>query len=114
MRAVLEVVLSLLAVFGLLGLGWLLLGHILAPVGGRFCAVIPGSGDGGALEQSVNGLLWLRGGNLVKCPLVIVDCGLNAQGKALAAALTLREPGITMCLAEELPRHLRSYANSDR
>ena len=110
MRAILEIILSLLAVFGLLGLGWLLFGRILAPVGGRFCAVVPGTGDGGGLEQSVRGLLWLRGGGLMKCPVVIVDCGLSDQGKAVAAALVLWEPGIATCTAEELPRHLHIFA----
>ena len=35
MRAILEVLLSLLAVFGLLSLGWLAFGRLLSPAGGE-------------------------------------------------------------------------------
>ena len=77
MRAITEIVLALLAVVGLLSLGWLLFGKILTPVGGgRVCAVVPGEGDGGDLEQAVTGLLWLRGGGLMRGTVVIADCGL--------------------------------------
>ncbi|BDF68463.1 hypothetical protein AAEU42_06670 [Pseudoflavonifractor phocaeensis] len=111
MRAILEIVLSLLAVMGLLSLGWILFGHILTPAGGgRACCVVPGTGDGGDLEQAVTGVLWLRGGGLIKGTVVIADCGLNAAGKAVAAALTLREPGIDVCPAADLPDYIREKA----
>ena len=66
MRPILEVLLSLLAVAGLLSLSWLLLGRVLTPAGnGETVSLVPGTGDGEALEQSFRGLLWLRGGGLV-------------------------------------------------
>ena len=108
MRAITEIVLALLAVVGLLSLGWLLFGKILTPVGGgRVCAVVPGEGDGGDLEQAVTGLLWLRGGGLMRGTVVIADCGLNAAGKAVVAALTLREPGVALCPVSDLPDYIR-------
>lgn len=108
MQAIAEIVLALLAVVGLLSLGWLLFGKILTPVGGgRVWAVVPGEGDGGDLEQAVAGLLWLRGGGLMQGTVVIADCGLNAVGRATAAALALREPGIVLCPASDLAEHLR-------
>ncbi len=104
MRAILEVILSLLAVWGLLCLGWLCFGHLLAPAGReKVCAVVPGRGDGDGLEQAVTGLLWLRGGGLLRGAVVIADCGLSPAGRALAAALCLREPSVAICPAVELP-----------
>ncbi len=108
MRAILEVILSLLAVVGLLTLAWLFFGHTLSPAGGeKACVLVPGQGDGGELEQSVIGLLWLRDGGMMTGRVVIVDCGLNDSGKAVAATLCLREPGVDLCPVEKLPEYVR-------
>jgi len=104
----LEVILSLLAVAGLLSLSWLLLGHILTPAGdGQTVSLIPGRGDGESLEQAVRGLLWLRGGGLLAGSVVIVDCGLTPAGRAIAAALCLREPGVDVCPLSELSVYIK-------
>ena len=65
LHAVLEIFLSLLAVFGLFSLGWLAFGRILAPRDfyAPAYAVVPARGDGAALEQTVRALLWLRAGS---------------------------------------------------
>ena len=103
MRAVAEVVLAVLAVLGLLTLGWLVRGFLLSPPGGkRTWAVIPGSGDGETLEQAVKGLCWLRDGGLWKGPVVIADCGLNAAGRTVADALTRQRPDVELCAAGKL------------
>lgn len=108
MRAILEVILSLLAVAGLLSLSWLLLGQILTPAGNReTLSLIPGKGDGEDLEQSVRGLLWLRGGGLLTGSIVIVDCGLSPTGRAIAAALCLREPGVEICPLSEVSVYIK-------
>lgn len=108
MRPILEVILSLLAVVGLLSLSWLLLGHILTPAGnGETVSLVAGKGDGETLEQSVRGLLWLRGGGLLTGSVVIVDCGLTSTGRAVAAALCLREPGIEICPLSELSVYIK-------
>ncbi len=102
MRPILEVVLSLLAVVGLLSLSWLCFSHILAPLGGEeTVSLVPGRGDGESLEQAVRGLLWLRGSGFFLGEVVIVDCGLTPSGRAVAAALCLQEPGMEVCSAEE-------------
>ena len=70
MNAIWQVLLALLAVVGLLALGWLLFGKLVTPVGGGgggpVYAVVPAAGDGEHLEQDVKGLLWLRGGELAE------------------------------------------------
>lgn len=109
MRPILEVILALLAVAGLMSLSWLLMGHILTPAGGTgTVSLIPGTGDGETLEQSVRGLLWLQGGGLLGGRVLIVDCGLTPAGRAVAAALCIREPGLEICPASELSVYIKS------
>lgn len=107
MRPILEVILSLLAVTGLLSLSWLLLGRILTPAGnGETVSLVPGRGEGENLEQAVRGLLWLRGGGLLSGDILIVDCGLTPAGRATAVALCLREPGVEICPLSQLPVYI--------
>ncbi len=109
MQAMVEIFVALLAVWGVLSLGWLLFGRLLTPAGGgRVCSLIPARGDGESLEQSVTALLWLQGGNLLSGPVTIVDCGLTSTGRAVAAALCLREPSVTVCAAEGLEEYIRN------
>ena len=108
MKPVLEVVLSLLAVAGLLSLSWLLFGRLLTPAGNReTVTLVLGTGDGEDLEQAVRGLLWLRGGGMLAGSLVIVDCGLSPTGRAIAAALCMREPGVEVCSLSRLQERVR-------
>ena len=81
LHAVLEIFLSLLAVFGLFSLGWLAFGRILAPRDfyAPAYAVVPARGDGAALEQTVRALLWLRAGELRRYTVVIADDGLGRR-----------------------------------
>lgn len=105
LHTLLEMLFSLFAVLGLLSLGWLLFGRVLTP--GLFSApvfaVVPASGDGGLLEQTVKGLLWLRAGELRRYTVVIADAGLDLNGTAVAQRLAQREPGIVLCPLAEVP-----------
>ena len=55
LQAIVEILLSLLAVFGLLCLSWLLFGRLLSPASwsAPAYAVVPARGDGAGLEQTV-------------------------------------------------------------
>ena len=77
----------LLAAFGLMSLGWLALGALLLPGNCDTCLTVRARGGGEGLEQTVRGLLWLRHTGLWKGEIVIVDCGLDGAGLALARAL---------------------------
>ena len=77
----------LLAAFGLVSLGWLALGTLLLPVDCPTQTVITGRGRGDGLEQSVKALLWLRRTGLWRGEVIIEDCGLDADGTALAQML---------------------------
>lgn len=107
MRAFLEIVLSLLAVTGLLALGWLCFGKLLRPMGGKGAVtLLPAREEGEDLEQALTGLLWLRGAGLTVGRVVVVDLGLTAAGKDLARLLTEQETGVYLCQREELPECL--------
>lgn len=108
-----EAALSLLAAVGLLALGWILFGRLLTPVGGGSGApayvVLPARGDGAGLEQAVDGLLWLQGGQLARFTIVLADAGLNDEGRAAAAALLAGRRGLALCPLEELPAWLSAH-----
>ena len=91
MEYVWEIVLTVLCLMGLGLLVWCLMGRLVCPVPGQeVLAVLEGQGDGGGLEQSVRALMWLRSLGLLRCPVVIVDLGLDREGLAVAQRLALR------------------------
>lgn len=102
MRSFIEILVAFFAAGGLLALGWLLFGRLLAPVGEGLYALVPARGDAPRLEHDVAGLLWLRGGGLARLTVVIVDDGLDSAGLAVAAAVLERERGVLFCTREEL------------
>jgi len=107
MGAAVEVLLAFLAGIGLIGLGWLLFGRVLAPAGGaQVCAVVPGRGNGANLEQAVAGLLWLRGGGLLQGRVIIADCGLTQEGRDVARILSEREECVAFCPSEQLGKYI--------
>jgi len=95
---------GLMALLIALGLGvvlWLLFGRLF-PVQHRAVVVVKAGGAGADLEQKVRGLLWLRQSGLWSCPLILLDCGLQAEGQEVARRLAGDHPWITLCTREEL------------
>ena len=102
MEYVWEIVLTVLCLMGLGLLAWCLLGRLVCPVPGQEGrAVLEGQGDGGGLEQSVRALMWLRSLGLLRCPVVIVDLGLDREGLAVARRLALRWPVVDLYRPED-------------
>lgn len=87
MTELLQFLAVLLAAFGLVSLGWLILGALLLPgvCAGRMVVTAQGGADG--LEQTVKAVLWLRRTGLWRGEVVIEDCGLDGDGAALARTL---------------------------
>lgn len=106
MHIIIEVMVAFFAAGGLLALGWLLFGRLLAPIGGtdggKVFAVVPAKGGGETLEHDVSGILWLQAGGMARMTVVIVDDGLDCEGLAVASALLERESGIQFCRREAL------------
>lgn len=110
MGTLLELTLALLGTVGLLCLGWALFGKLLTPVGklgAPLFVVVRGEGDGTGLEHTVNSLIWLRGKDLTDCPILLVDAGLNEEGRQVAGYLLERWPAIRLCTPEELPEQIK-------
>lgn len=97
MQAVIEVFVALLAVWGMVSLGWLVLGRLVMPQEPEeWLSVLPARGDGETLEQSVRGLIWLRCAGVATGTIVILDQGLSPEGERLAQALCRKEPGVVL------------------
>lgn len=91
-----EILLALLAAFGLVCLYWTAFGRMVLPIGGRDAevrAVVIARGRGEGLEQAVAGLLWLRRTGLWRGTVLLRDGGLTPEGVELARRLALR-PGV--------------------
>ena len=58
--------------------------------------VLPGRGDGGALECTLQWLSWLRRAGLFQGEAVIWDADLTPEGRGLALRLTLRWSWVTL------------------
>lgn len=107
LRTIVEIIVAFLAAGGLLALCWGLFGRLLTPVTGeRVWAVVRACGGAESLEQDVAGLLWLRKTGLAGFGVVIVDDGLNEEGRAVASALLNREVGLRLCAAGALEKTL--------
>jgi len=83
----------LLMAFGVVCLLWAALGRLLLPGVCPVRMVVVGTGKGDGLEQTVKGLLWLRGVGLWRGVVVIENRGLDPAGVLLARTLA-RQDGV--------------------
>lgn len=108
MNELMELTWAVLAVLGLLGVWWVLFGRMLTPagqIGAPVFVVVRGEGAGEGLEQTFHALLWLRAWGLGACPLLLVDAGLNEEGRAAARLLLRRWPEIELCGPEDAAQY---------
>ena len=86
---------------------WSRIFHKSTPAGVRCSAVVPAAGDGAGLEQTVRGLLWLRGDDLIDYVVVIADCGLDEEGRRMAEVLCRGSGQVRLCAAAQVEQILR-------
>lgn len=91
------IIMAVLAAFGAVCALWVLLGFWLPGQRGA-AAVLLCRGDAGE-ETVIRRYLWLYDLGVVRCPLVLVDCGLTLQQRD---RLRRHTRGITLCAPEEL------------
>lgn len=69
-------------------------------------AVVWGHNSGEGLEQRVRSLVWLQNCGLLRCAVLVVDDGLDAEGRALAVRLAQRYPTVNLYSRQALEQRL--------
>lgn len=91
------------AACGVLLLLWCAAGRLLRPVLRQTAlTLLPVRADAGALEQAVRAWRQLADGGLSTQRLLVVDCGLTPDGRALAERLCAQDGRLALCTAEKL------------
>lgn len=98
------IVLAVFGAFGLLCAVWVLFGFLLPGQRGA-AAVLLCRGEP-AEEAVLRRYLWLYNTGFVRCPLLVVDCGLTGGQR-----IWLSQYPITICTPEELTELLEQERN---
>ena len=111
MKLLQDGVIAMLAAIGLATLLWLAVSVFLRLRGRttiyHTVAMIPSRGGANGLEHTIHALEQLRCDGGYFGAIVIVDCGLSAEGQQVAALLARQERDIFLCKREELPNFLQ-------
>ena len=93
------IVLAVLGAFGLLCALWVLFGFLLPGQRGAAAVLLC---QGGTQEEAViRRYLWLYNTGLIRCPLLLVDCGLSQHERS-----RLERHHVILCTPEELQNQL--------
>lgn len=102
------IVWTVLGAFGLLCAAWVLFGTLLP--GGRGAATVFLCRGEACEEAVLRRYLWLYNTGLIRCPLLLVDCGLSEKDRQ-----RLERYPITLCTEQELHHKLeQERAHLDR
>lgn len=93
------IVLTVLGAFGLFCAIWVLFGFLL-PGGQGAAGVLLCRGEAGE-EAVLRRYLWLCNMGLIRCPLLLVDCGLSETDR-----LRLEQYPVTLCTFGQLQHYL--------
>lgn len=99
-----------LAAVGVVSLLWLFTEMIFmlkGPMPGTALAVIPARGDGGGLAEQIYALTGYGRDQGAIGRILIVDCGLNEEGRRLCRILEREDRWVTVCLPEQAADYLR-------
>lgn len=108
-----EILLVFLAAAGVVLILWCLMGLLLLPVfGHNMLTLCFAKGEGIELENRVRAYGWLRDGKISGGRIVIVDCGLNANGLSRAQVLRERYVWVEYCPREALPDYMELMQDS--
>jgi len=100
-------IIAFLAAVGLTALVWLLVGLLprLKHPQVNALLVVPAK-EAGALEYTVRELEELRTQLGRDTPIIMVDCGLDGEGRSMASFLIGEERNVMLCTPEELQNYL--------
>ncbi len=101
-----DIVVGILAAWGLIMLLWTLAGALFLPVSRRedmrLTVLIQGRGDIPRLEQALKGILWLRDMGLIWWNIVILDDDLSDEARHRANRLAENEQQVSVCTMDTL------------
>jgi len=103
---------GVIALLAAMGLTWLVWSAVRAvffsrpAVRCRALALLPARGDGEKLEGQIRSLALLTGGRGEICRVLIVDCGLTAEGQRRCRLLTREEKWVVLCEKDQIARYL--------
>lgn len=102
-------VMALLAALGLASILWTIARAVL--FAGPECrrelaALLPAQGDGERLEEQLRVLQALRQEQGLFGRALLVDCGLNEEGRRLADALARKHRWVVLCERDEVGKYL--------
>ena len=107
MTIFLQSIITLLAAAGLFGGLWALWGKLRTPVRGMrgttTVHTILSVRDGAeGLEQTIEGLMWLVKNGTIEGQILIADCGMNEEGRALARLAVRKYGTLAICKVEDI------------
>lgn len=101
-----ELVVGILAAWGLLMLVWTLMGALLLPLGRRkdirLTVLIRGKDQAPLLEQYLKGVLWLRNMGMIWWDILILDDHLDQEAVERAAELAEKEQYVSVVSTQTL------------
>ncbi len=100
---------ALLAAIGLASIMWTVVRAVLFAGGDRrreIAALLPAQGGGEHLEEQLQVLQRLRQEQGVFGRALLVDCGLNEDGRKLAELLVSKHRWVSLCEKDEIGRYL--------
>ena len=103
-----DAIIALLAAIGLSSLVWMLVRAVFFLPAATHSAIvlICARGDGDGVEQQVRTLLLLRSQHSIVGQILLVDCGLNEEGKRLCRMLARSEHIVTLCAGDEIGKYI--------
>ena len=106
MSIFLQIVIALAGISVIFGVCWFVYGTLRTPVrcgkGAGVNLVVSAQGGAEGLEQTLDGLMWLRENGVLDAQLLIADCGLNEEGLTLAGQAVRKYGRIAICKAEDV------------
>ena len=106
MSIFLQLTLGAAAIFIIFGVVWLVFTNLHTPIrcgrGTNVHTIISVRDNAPDLEQTLKGLIWLQENDMVLGQILIVDCGMDEEGKALARIAAQKYNRLKLLTTEEV------------
>lgn len=106
MNMVIQITLCVLLILGFAWLLWMLGCALLTPVRSgrdtRITLVVQARGDAPELEQLLRGIRWLRENGTLMADVLLVDCCLTDDARALCERAARQREDLKLCNTEEI------------